>query len=506
MRKVLIANRGEIAVRVTRTCREAGLETVAVYSEADRAAPHVRLADEAYPLGPSPSRDSYLRIDKILDVAKKSGADAVHPGYGFLSERPDFARACEDARLIFIGPPASSMEAMGVKTSARQRMERAGVPVVPGTQEPIADAVEALEVARGIGFPVMLKAAAGGGGKGMKRIEREEDFPGAFAAAKRESLSAFGDDRVYLEKFVTKPRHIEIQIFADAHGHCVYLGERECSVQRRQQKVIEESPSALVDEPMRRKMGQMAVRAALAVGYVGAGTVECLVDADRNFYFLEMNTRLQVEHPVTELVTGLDLVRWQLLVAQGESLPAEQEQIVRRGHAIEARVYAEDPTRNFLPAPGRIEHLRLPGGPGVRNDSGVAQGFTVPIFYDPMISKLCAWHETRELAIRRLRYALSEYVVKGITTNVTYLKRVLDLPEFRAGDYDTSLLARNHEQLTRPPGDGLDELALAAAAIFQLRQDEQRSRQVALSGASASGERSPWRELGRQAALRRGGL
>ena len=501
MRKVLIANRGEIAVRVIRTCREAGLKTVAVFSDADRTAPHVRLADEAFHLGASPSRESYLCLDKLLAVAKKAGADAVHPGYGFLSERPDFARACRDAGLTFIGPSPESMEAMGVKTSARQRMEEAGVPVVPGTRAPLADAAEALRIARELGFPVMLKAAAGGGGKGMKRIEREDELLAAFAAAQRESLSAFGDDRVYLEKFVTKPRHIEIQIFADQHGHCVYLGERECSVQRRQQKVIEESPSALVDEPMRRKMGEMAVKAALAVGYVGAGTIECLVDADRHFYFLEMNTRLQVEHPVTELVTGLDLVRWQLLVAQGETLPLEQEQIVRRGHAIEARVYAEDPTCDFRPAPGRIEQLRQPGGPGIRNDSGVAAGFTVPIFYDPMISKLCAWHETRELAIRRLRRALSEYVVKGITTNITYLKRVLELPEFRAGDYDTSLLPRNHELLVRPPDDGLDELALAAAAIYQLQQDEQRAKTVALPGASGASERSAWRDLGRRATL-----
>jgi acetyl-CoA carboxylase biotin carboxylase subunit len=502
MRKVLIANRGEIAVRVIRTCREMGLQTVAVFSDADRAAQHVRMADEAYHVGPAPSRESYLRMETILDVVKRSGADAVHPGYGFLSENATFARACRDAGINFVGPRAEAMDAMGEKTAARRRMIEAGVPVVPGTKEPIAEASVALEIARSIGFPVMLKAAAGGGGKGMYRIDQESEFLHRFASAQREATNAFGDGRVYLEKYLNKPRHIEIQVFADGHGNCIHLGERECSVQRRHQKVIEESPSAFVTPEMRDQMGRMAVKAALAVNYLGAGTVECLVDADRNFYFLEMNTRLQVEHPVTELVTGLDLVRWQLLVAQGQPLPLRQEEVRFSGHAVEARVYAEDPARNFMPAPGRIEYFRQPGGPGVRNDSGVYAGFTVPLFYDPMISKLAAWHATREGAIDRLRRALGEYVVKGITTNISYLKRVLELPDFRAGDYDTSLLARHHELLVAP-GDGkLEEIALFAAAIHQLRLDEARAHRTA-AGAK-SGTDSGWKMLGRAGALRRG--
>jgi acetyl-CoA carboxylase biotin carboxylase subunit len=503
MRKILIANRGEIAVRVIRTCREMGIKTVAVYSDADKNALHVRMADEAVHIGPAPSRDSYLVMEKVLGAAKLTGAEGIHPGYGFLSEKAEFARACDAAGVTFIGPRPESMDAMGVKTSARARMEAAGVPVVPGTKAPIAEPQQALRTAKEIGFPVMLKAAAGGGGKGMKKIDREEDFLGAFATAQRESLSAFGDDRVYLEKFVTKPRHIEIQIFADGHGNCIHLGERECSVQRRQQKVIEESPSAIVDEEMRRKMGAMAVKAALAVNYVGAGTVECLVDADRNFYFLEMNTRLQVEHPVTELVTGLDLVRWQILVARGEKLPLTQEQVVRRGHAIEARVYAEDPSRNFMPAPGHIVDFRQPGGPGLRNDAGVYSGYTVPLFYDPMISKLVAWHETREGAIHRLQRALGEYVVKGITTNIAYLKRILELPDFVAGDYDTSLLTRHHDALIAPSTAQNDEVALTAAAVFRFRRDEERAKQAPAAAAGAASDASPWKQAGRAATLRR---
>jgi len=503
MRKVLIANRGEIAVRVIRTCREMGLRTVAIYSDADRSALHVRMADEAVHVGPSPSRESYLVMEKVLDAARRTGADAIHPGYGFLSEKAEFARACAAAGITFIGPPPESMDAMGVKTSARARMEAAGVPVVPGTKAPVADPNDALRIAREIGFPVMLKAAAGGGGKGMKKIDREEEFLTSFATAQRESLSAFGDDRVYLEKFVTKPRHIEIQVFADTHGNCIHLGERECSVQRRQQKVIEESPSAIVDDTMRAQMGAMAVRAAQAVGYVGAGTIECLVDADRNFYFLEMNTRLQVEHPVTELVTGLDLVRWQLLVAQGQPLPITQEQVQRRGHAVEARVYAEDPQANFMPAPGHISYLRQPGGPGLRNDVGVYAGYTVPLFYDPMISKLVAWHETREGAIHRLRRALGEYVIKGITTNIHYLKRVLQLPEFVAGDYDTSLVTRHHDALVAPPAETLEEVALAGAAIFQLRKDEERARQLHVAAGPGGSDTSAWSRAGRMASLGR---
>jgi acetyl-CoA carboxylase biotin carboxylase subunit len=503
IRKVLIANRGEIAVRVIRTCREMGIGTVAVFSDADRAALHVRMADEAYPIGPAPSRESYLRTDKILDVYRRSGADAIHPGYGFLSENAAFVRACNEAGALFIGPPAEAMDAMGEKTAARRRMTEAGVPVVPGAKSPIADANEALSLARDVGFPVMIKAAAGGGGKGMHRVDKEEHFIAAFATAQREATSAFGDGRVYVEKFLSKPRHIEIQIFADEHGNCIHLNERECSVQRRNQKVIEETPSAIVDEAMRERMGQMAVKAALAVNYVGAGTIECLVDADRNFYFLEMNTRLQVEHPITELITGLDLVRMQILVAQGHPLPLKQEQVERRGHAVEARVYAEDPAQNFMPAPGRIESFRQPGGPGLRNDAGVYEGFTVPLFYDPMISKLAAWHETREGAIDRLKRALGEYKVGGITTNIAYLKRILDLADFRAGDYDTSLLSRHHDALTAPAPDGLGDIALMAAAIQQHRRDEARAGSATPTQSTKEPE-SQWKILGRAGALRRG--
>jgi len=501
MKKVLVANRGEIAVRVIRTCRELGLATVAVFSDADRAALHVRLADEAVRLGPPPSRESYLAVDRILDAAARTGADAIHPGYGFLSENPAFARACRDAGAVFVGPPPEAMEAMGEKTAARRRMIAAGVPVVPGTADPVADEAEALRTARDIGFPVMLKAAAGGGGKGMRLVESEAAFVSAFAGARREAQAAFGDDRVYLEKYVERPRHIEVQIFADVHGNCIHLGERECSAQRRHQKVVEETPSPLVDEPMRAAMGEMAVRAARAVGYVGAGTVECLADARRNFYFLEMNTRLQVEHPVTEMVTGLDLVRWQLLVARGEKLPLSQEQVVRRGHAIEARVYAEDPARNFMPSPGRIDYLREPGGPGIRNDSGVYAGFTVPMFYDPLVAKLVAWHETREGAIERLRRALAEYNLRGLVTNTGYLARVLDLPEVRSGDYDTSMLGRNHATLTAPAEP--DEALLMAAAVWKFRRDEERMVHPANGTAGGAVRASRWKDLGRAAALRR---
>jgi len=505
MRKVLIANRGEIAIRVIRTARELGLGTVAVYSDADRTGLHVRMADEAFHIGASPSRESYLRMERILDVAKKTGAEFIHPGYGFLSENATFARACVDAGVTFVGPPASAMDAMGEKTAARRKMIEAGVPVVTGTKDPIADVQEALSVAKSIGFPVMLKAAAGGGGKGMRRIDREEDFVKSFEAAQREAVSSFGDGRVYLEKFLNKPRHIEIQVFADTHGNTVHLHERECSVQRRQQKVIEESPSPLLDPDMRAKMGAMAVKAAAAVGYVGAGTIECLADADRNFYFLEMNTRLQVEHPVTEMVTGQDLVRWQLQVAMGETLPLAQHEIPLLGHAIEARVYAEDPDRNFMPAPGLITALREPGGPYVRNDCGVYAGFTVPLFYDPMISKLVVWHRTRTEAIERMKRALGEYVVDGIVTNIPYLRRVLDLPEFRAGDYDTSLLPKNHERLT---GHGANltaaqqDAALVAAALArQSRDDADRARVSTGGGAVSDG--SEWKRAGRAATLRR---
>jgi acetyl-CoA carboxylase, biotin carboxylase subunit len=503
IRKVLIANRGEIAVRVIRTCREMGIATVAVYSDADRGALHVRQADEAVHLGGSPARESYLVIEKLLDAARLTGADAVHPGYGFLSEKAEFARALERAGVTFIGPRPESMDAMGVKTTARKNMQAAGVPTVPGSPEPLADEAEARACAEGIGYPVMIKAAAGGGGKGMKKCERGEDFAALWASARREAASAFGDERLYLEKFLDRPRHVEIQVFCDDHGQAIWLGERECSVQRRQQKVIEESPSCLLDEPLRQAMGEVAVRAARAVDYRGAGTVEFLLDGQRNFYFLEMNTRLQVEHPVTEMVSGLDLVRMQLEVAQG--LPIlPQSQVVRRGHAIEARLYAEDAARGFLPSPGKITYLRLPGGPGIRDDGGVYAGWTVSPYYDPLLSKLVAWAPTREQAIARLIRALGDYVVHGITTNVAWLAAALDHPAFRSGDYDTGFCARYARDLLPAPDRALEEVALIAAAVEAHRRQREQAEAFAARAAAAPAPGSAWARLGRGWALRGG--
>ncbi|HLA14856.1 MAG TPA: acetyl-CoA carboxylase biotin carboxylase subunit, partial [Gemmatimonadaceae bacterium] len=404
--KVLIANRGEIAVRVIRACHELGVRTVAVYSEADARSPHVREADEAVLIGPAPSSESYLRIDGILDAARSTGAEAIHPGYGFLSERESFARAVRDAGLTWIGPPPEAIAAMGSKTAARTLAVAAGVPVVPGTTKSIADAAEAAVLGEKFGYPVLLKAAAGGGGKGMRVVSAASELAGALEAARREARSAFGDDAVYLEKFITAPRHVEIQILADAHGTTLSLGERECSVQRRHQKMIEESPSVAVDPELRREMGETAVRAARAAGYVNAGTCEFLLDASGDFYFLEMNTRLQVEHPVTELVTGIDLVQWQLRIAAGERLPFQQEDISPRGWAIECRITSEDALNGFLPSTGRISHLHLPSGPGVRWDGGIESGSEVGLYYDPMLAKLIVWGENRDQAVRRMRRAL----------------------------------------------------------------------------------------------------
>ncbi len=499
IKKILVANRGEIAVRIMRTCREMGIPTVAVYSDVDRGSLHVRNADEAVHLGPSPSRESYLAIEKVLDAAKKTGADAVHPGYGFLSENAEFARAVERAGITFIGPRPEAMEAMGVKTTARARVAAAGVPTVPGSTGPIADEEDAKAYADDVGYPVMIKAAAGGGGKGMKRCERAADFVALWQSARREAKGAFGDDRLYIERYLERPRHVEIQVFADEAGSTIWLGERECSVQRRQQKVIEETPSAIVDEELRARMGDVAVRAARAVEYRGAGTVEFLVDASRDFYFLEMNTRLQVEHPVTEMVTGLDLVRMQIEVARGEAIP-RQEEIVRRGHAIEARIYAEDPARGFIPSPGKITYLRVPGGPGVRDDSGVYGGWTVPQHYDPLISKLVAWAPTREQAIARLIRALGDYTVHGITANVAYLSAALAHPAFRAGDYDTTFCERYATDLVRPPDRGYEDLALIAAAVSAFQRDHDEAEAFAARAGRDAG-RSSWARIGRARAL-----
>ncbi len=496
IKKVLIANRGEIAVRVMRACRDLGIKTVAVYSEADREALHVRSADEAYPIGPAPARESYLDIGKVLDAAKKSGADAIHPGYGFLSEKAEFARACEAAGVIFIGPPASAIDAMGDKTRARKKMMDAGVPVVPGDNGPTGrgfpSSESALESARKIGLPVMLKASAGGGGKGMRLVEDEKKFVAAYDGAQREAKSAFGDDAVYLEKAVLRPRHVEIQVFADSHGNCVYLFERDCSIQRRHQKVIEEAPSPALDASIRKAMGEVAVKAALAVDYVGAGTCEFLLGEDKSFYFLEMNTRLQVEHPVTEMVTQLDLVRLQIAVANGEKLPFKQEDLKLHGAAVECRIYAEDPIR-FLPSPGKINRLRQPSGPYVRDDSGVYEGSEISIYYDPMISKLITWGATRQEAIERMERALSEYRVGGIKTNLAFHRRVMRNKAFREGRYDTSYIEREKAELLRPlEADESDESldAVLAAAAIQAAEGAPRPAQSVEQASSV--ERSAW--------------
>ena len=467
IRKVLIANRGEIACRVIRACREMQIATVAVYSEADRDSVCVRMADEAVLLGPAPARDSYLRADKILEAARQTGADAVHPGYGFLSENAEFAEACAAAGVLFIGPPPGAIRAMGGKTSARALMQAAGVPVVPGDNgkdgKGFASLAEARAAAARIGYPIMLKAAAGGGGRGMRLVDEETKLEAALTGAQRESKAAFGDDTIYLEKAVVRARHIEIQVFGDQQGNVVHLFERDCSVQRRNQKVIEEAPSPAIDEGLRAAMGEVAVRAARSVGYVGAGTIEMLFDqASKSFYFLEMNTRLQVEHPVTELITGVDLVRWQLLVAGGAPLPLAQEQIQRRGAAIECRVYAEDPVK-FLPSPGTITSLRVPAGPGVRDDSGVVAGSVISVYYDPMISKLCTWAADRPAAIDRMRRALDEYHVGGIRTNLAFHRRVMRHPAFLAGDYETGYIDRHRPEL-QPPAPSAETVIDAAIA------------------------------------------
>ncbi len=490
IKKVLVANRGEIAIRVMRTCRELGLPTVAVFSEADRSALHTRFADEAYCVGPAPSRESYLVIDNIIDAARRSGADAIHPGYGFLSENPTFVRACEKAGLTFIGPPASAMDAMGDKVRARTNMMKAGVPVVPGTTAPFANVEEARTYAKSIGYPVMLKASGGGGGKGMRRVDREEDLDSAWRTARSEAMSAFNNDTVYMEKFLDQPHHIEIQVFADMHGNCIHLNERECSAQRRNQKVVEEAPSPIISVEMRKAMGEVAVKAAKAVGYVGAGTIEFLVDAKRNFYFLEMNTRLQVEHPVTEWTTGIDLVAWQIHVAQGGVLPFVRP-VQPRGHAIEVRVYAEDPATNFMPSPGKIDSVRVPSGPYVRDDSGVYPGYTVPNVYDPMISKLSVWAPTRMEAILRMKRALSEYSLKGITTNLRYLEHIVSHPEFMKGDYDTGFLPREHQKLLGEKNEKLTKASLIAAAVYAHQRGEKQAASIA--PAAAAGTVSTWR-------------
>jgi acetyl-CoA carboxylase biotin carboxylase subunit len=477
-KRILIANRGEIAVRIIRACREMGIEPVAVYSDVDRRALHVRKAGLCEYLGPAQASESYLHIPRILEAARRSRAEAIHPGYGFLSENPAFARACRDAGIVFIGPSPESMEMLGSKTMARQKMIEANVPIVPGTASGLGSAADALALAESIGYPVMLKAAAGGGGKGMRMVASARELPSAMQAAQSEALRSFGDSEVYLEKFLVNPRHVEMQIFGDSHGNVVYLGERECSVQRRHQKVLEEAPCSWIDPGLRRRMGEVAVQAARSASYCNAGTIEFLVDAAGNFYFLEMNTRLQVEHPVTELVTGIDLVQLQIRIAAGEPLPFTQQEITLRGHAIELRIYAEDPDRNFFPSPGRITRLVEPSGPGIRLDSGIYEGWDVPLDYDPLLAKLIAYGENREQVLARLRRALDEYSIGGIQTNLPLFRRILLDPEFQAARVDTGFLDRLLKQAPVPdvptpdalaPGAPMPEaapIAALAAVIF----------------------------------------
>ncbi len=499
--KILIANRGEIACRVAATAHRMGVKSVAVYSEADANAKHAAVCDESVPIGPAAAKESYLRADKIIAAALATGAQAIHPGYGFLSENADFAQACADAGLVFIGPPASAIRAMGSKSAAKELMEKAGVPLVPGYHGENQDADFLNAQADRIGYPVLLKASAGGGGKGMRIVGKSEDFKAALASCKREAINSFGDDKVLVEKYLTRPRHIEIQVFADTLGNCVYLFERDCSVQRRHQKVLEEAPAPGMTAERRAAMGSAAVAAAKAVGYVGAGTVEFIANQDGSFYFMEMNTRLQVEHPVTEMITGLDLVEWQLRVASGQPLPLRQEQLAINGHAIEARIYAENPEKGFLPSIGTLRHLHMPRavnfevlgrstfsppsrpspsqGEGevsaargvVRIDSGVREGDAISPFYDPMIAKLIVWGKDREAALAHMSQALAEYRIVGLASNIAFLKRLIESRPFSTADLDTGLIERNHDALFPPaPAASIQVLALAAASLLASEQ------------------------------------
>jgi acetyl-CoA carboxylase biotin carboxylase subunit len=502
-KKILIANRGEIAVRVIRACHELGVKAVAVYSDVDRDALHVRFADEAYHCGAPPSSESYLRMDRIVEIAKRCGADAIHPGYGFLSERGAFPELCEKEGIVFIGPAGSVMRQMGDKVTARQTMEKAGVPIVPGTTERLSD--EAVERwVRDVGPPVMIKAAAGGGGKGMRLVRNVSEVHQAVARARSEAKASFGDDSLYVEKFVEEPRHIEIQILADRHGNVVHLFERECSIQRRHQKVIEEAPGNRISEDLRARMGEAAVAAAKAVGYVGAGTCEFLVDAKGHFYFLEMNTRVQVEHAITEAITGIDIVKTMIRIAAGEPMPFSQDEVAITGHALEARIYAEDPDRNFAPSPGEILVYRPPDGIGIRVDGGVYQGAMVTVNYDPMVAKLIAWGRDRPEAIDRLRRALEEFVVKGIKTSIPFHLRVLRHPRFLEGRYDTGFIDQHMDggKGSAEPDGEERRVALMLAAIAAYRRDKERSeRAVYRPGGGGGG----WQSFGRRSQMR-GGL
>ncbi len=478
MKKILVANRGEIALRVMRTCRQMGISTVAIYSEADRNSPHVRFADEAVCVGPAASKDSYLRIDKIIQVCKDLGVDGIHPGYGFLSENAAFAKACEENGVIFIGPTVEAIEIMGSKLAAKQAVSRFDVPLVPGTDQPITDVQEAKRLAAEIGFPILIKASAGGGGKGMRIVEGAEDFEEQMKLAVSEATSAFGDGSVFIEKFVTSPRHIEIQILGDTHGNIVYLFERECSIQRRHQKVVEEAPSAVLTPALRQQMGEAAVQVARSVNYVGAGTVEFIVNHQLDFYFLEMNTRLQVEHPVTEMITGVDLVKEQIQIARGEKISFRQEDLRIHGHAIELRVYAEDPLNNFLPDIGKLEVYQLPQGEGVRVDDGFDEGMDIPIYYDPMIAKLIAHGHNRADAIQKLKKAIEDYQIKGVKTTLPFGTFVLNHAAFTTGDFDTKFV----ENYFHPHEDRQEEHQLAALLAAKLFQEKERAFGISEAG------------------------
>ena len=513
LKKVLIANRGEIALRIIRACRDLGIQSVAVYSDADAGAPHVRAADEAVHIGPAPASESYLRGDHLIEVAKRVGADAIHPGYGFLSEREWFAKAVEDAGLIWIGPPASAIAAMGSKTAARTLAIAAGTPVVPGTTEALKDAAEAKKLAQEFGLPVLLKAAAGGGGKGMRVVRDLSEIEGALGSAQREAKNAFGDDAVYIEKYIEGPRHVEIQVLADQHGNCISLGERECSIQRRHQKMIEEAPSVAVSPELRARMGAAAVAAAKAAGYVNAGTCEFLLDKHGNFYFLEMNTRIQVEHPVTELVMGIDLVQWQLRIARGETLPF-LETPQPNGWAIECRITSEDPANGFLPSTGRITHLQLPAGPGVRWDGGITTGSVVGLNYDPMLAKLIVHAPTRELAIARMERALRELVIHGVETSREFHLRMMADEDYRTSNVTIQWLeAKLPEILARKPSAETLKAAAIAGALFAQKDRGGRPGTGVAAGqgtpsagvataALSDPSRASWAEQARREALR----
>ncbi len=506
-KRVLIANRGEIAVRIIRACRELGIESVAVYSEADRAALHVREADHAVFVGPAPAAESYLKTERILEAAKRTGADAVHPGYGFFSENAGFARAVMDAGLVWIGPPPDAIHKMGDKVESRKLMASATVPIVPGSPDTLETEEQVRALAHKIGFPIMVKAAAGGGGKGLRLVESDKDLASIVRTVSSEAKSSFGDGRFYVEKFLRGPHHIEVQVLGDQHGNVIHVFERECSVQRRHQKVVEESPSPFITPEMRRTMGEVAVKAARAVNYVSAGTIEFLADADRNFYFLEMNTRIQVEHPITELVTGVDLVRAQIEIAAGERLALKQKDLAQRGHAIECRIYAEDPENNFTPAPGRIETLRLPDGPGVRVDAGVYTGAEVPLFYDPMIAKLVVWGADRAQAIDRMRRALREFVITGeVRTNISFHRWLMDHPRFIKGDYDTNFIDQEYRPREVAAAEAADHERMAAIflAAFAASQNGAGHGRPAAAAVAAAGPRaSAWRTFSRIDMLRR---